>query len=206
MSFDGLPKYERWQPESLDASAISQSLKLPTAEVIEGMHQQAHEEGYNTGFNEGVEAGRQQGRTQAEDEVRRLRALVVSVEQAMEQLEQETSEALLGLSLKISEQMLQQALKVRPELLLPLVRGVMEGVPQHAHHPHLHLHPEDAALVRSHMSAELSQGGWRIIEDKRIARGGCRIETAISEVDATLATRWKHLAAALGQDMQWLDT
>ena len=206
MAVDGLPKYQLWQPQSLDAGALAQQqVKLPTAEALESLHQQAHEEGYNIGFSEGVAAGRQQGRVQAEEEVARLRALVASVEEAVEQLEQATGENLLGLALKISEQIMRQALKARPELLLPIVQGVMDGMPQHAQHPHLHLHPEDAALVRTHMTVELSQGGWRVIEDQRIARGGCRIETAVSELDATLATRWQRLAAALGHDMRWLD-
>lgn len=204
MSVDGLPEYQLWQPQALDALG-TQQVKLPTAEALENIHQQAHEEGYNAGYAEGLATGRKLGQAQAEEELRRLGALLASVEGAIGQLEQDTAEALLGLALKIAEQILRQALRAKPELLLTIVQGVMEGVPQHAPHPHLHLHPDDAALVRAQMGGELNQGGWRIIEDQRIARGGCRIETAISEVDATLAHRWQRLAAALGQDMRWLD-
>lgn len=205
MAIDSLQDYQRWQPQPLDGGLSTQQVKLPTAEALENIHQQAHEEGYGAGHAEGLAAGRKQGQAQAEEEARRLAALLASVETAVGQFEQDTAEALLGLALKIAEHILRQALKAKPELLLPMVQGVMEGVPQHAPHPHLHLHPEDAALVRTHMSSELTQGGWRIIEDQRIARGGCRIETAISEVDATLPHRWQRLAAALGQDLRWLD-
>lgn len=204
MPHDPQPGYQRWQPEALDGADL-QKVKLPTAEVVEGIHQQAHQEGYDIGYNEGVAAGYQKGSTQAEDEVRRLRELLASVEEAIGQFGKATSEELLNVALEISKQILRESLKVRPELLLPIVRSAMESVPQHSQHPHLHLHPEDAVLVRTHMQAEIAVGAWRIVEDQRIERGGCRIETAAAEIDATIGNRWQRLAAALGKGMSWLD-
>lgn len=204
MPHDPQPGYQRWQPEALDGADL-QKVKLPTAEVVEGIHQQAHQEGYDIGYNEGVAAGYQKGSTQAEDEVRRLRELLASVEEAIGQFGKATSEELLNVALEISKQILRESLKVKPELLLPIVRSAMESIPQHSQHPHLHLHPEDAVLVRTHMQAEIAVGAWRIVEDQRIERGGCRIETAAAEIDATIGNRWQRLAAALGKDMSWLD-
>lgn len=202
---DNPTAYQRWEPEALDDAGIVRNVRLPTAEALEGIHQQAHQEGYDIGFNEGVAAGYQQGRAQAEEELGRLRVLLGSVEDAIRQFGQATSDELLNLALEIAKQILQQALGVRPELLLPIVRNVMESIPPHSQHPRLHLHPDDAALVKTHMQAEIAHGAWKIIEDQRMARGGCRIETAAAEVDATLASRWQRLAAALGKDMSWLD-
>lgn len=202
------PEYRRWRPEALDLSgAASHELHLPTAEALENLHREAHQEGYDTGFREGREAGYQQGRAQVEEEQRRLRALLASVEQAIEQLGQAASEELLSLALELAKQMLREALRVRPELLLPLVRDVLDSVPQHANHahPHLRLHPQDAELVRAKMQTELAQGGWRIVEDPTLERGGCRVETAIAEVDASLASRWQKLTALLSRNNKWLD-
>jgi flagellar assembly protein FliH len=196
-----LSDYQRWEPESLNAL----SAQLPTAESLEEIHQQAHQEGYEIGFNEGMATGYQQGKARAEQEVLRLNALIDSVEEAVSQVDQATREALLGLALEISKQILRQALKIKPELLLPIVRGAMESIPQHSQHPHLHLHPEDAMLVRAHMQAEIAHGGWKIVEDHRMEQGGCRIETTAAEVDATLPSRWQRLSVALSQDVSWLD-
>jgi flagellar assembly protein FliH len=193
--------YQRWEPESLNLAKV----QLPTAKTLEEIHQQAHQEGYDIGFNEGVAAGYQEGKAHAEQEALRLSDLLGSVEEAVSQVDQATSEALLGLALEIAKQVLRQALRTKPELLLPVVRGAMESIPQYSQHPHLHLHPEDAALVRTHMQAEIGHGGWKIIEDQRMERGGCRIETAAVEVDATLPSRWQRLSAALSQDVSWLD-
>lgn len=197
--------YQRWEPVALDDAGTGQKVKLPTAEALEDIHQQAHQEGYDLGYSEGVTAGYQQGRAQAEEELRRLQALLHAVEEATRQLGKATSEELLNLALEVSKQILRQALRAKPELLLPIVRSAMESIPQHSQHLHLHLHPDDAALVKAQMQTEIAQGSWRIVEDQRIERGGCRIETAVAEVDATLGSRWQRLAAALGKDMGWLD-
>lgn len=204
MPHDTQTGYQRWQPEALDGADL-QKVKLPTAEVVENIHQQAHQEGYDIGYNEGVAAGYQKGSAQAEDEVRRLRDMLAAVEEAIGQFGKATSDELLNVALEISKQILRESLKAKPELLLPIVRSAMESVPQHSQHPHLHLHPEDAALVRTHMQAEIALGAWRIVEDQRIERGGCRIETTAAEIDATIGNRWQRLASALGKDLSWLD-
>lgn len=206
VSQDELPVFRPWEPESLESSGNPrQSLRLPTAESLEAMHQQAHQEGYKAGYEEGRAAGYREGRAKAEAELKRLAELAASVDAASRRLGEATGEQLLALALEISMKMVRQALRVRPEIMLALVRDVMEGVPQPLQHPRLHLHPEDAALVRMHLQNELALGHWKIIEDARIERGGCSIDTASAEVDATLSSRWQRLAAALGQDVNWLD-
>ncbi|MEZ0237316.1 MAG: flagellar assembly protein FliH [Methylophilaceae bacterium] len=206
MQHDSGTNYQRWEPAALDEVDVEvQRVKLPTAEALEDIHRQAHQEGYDLGYSEGQEAGYKQGVAKAEEEFLQMKELLASVEDAIKQFGKSTSEELLNLSLEISKQILRQSLKVRPELLLPIVRNVMESIPQHSQHPHLHLHPEDAALVKTYMQNEIALGGWKVVEDQRIARGGCRIETTATEIDATLANRWERLAAALGKDMSWLD-
>jgi flagellar assembly protein FliH len=206
MQHDSGTNYQRWEPVALDAVDVDvQQVKLPTAEALEDIHRQAHQEGYDLGYSEGQAAGYRQGAAKSEEEFLHLKELLASVEDAIQQFGKSTSEELLSLSLEISKQILRQSLKVRPELLLPIVRNVMESIPQHSQHPHLHLHPEDAVLVKTHMQNEIALGGWKIVEDQRIARGGCRIETTAAEIDATLANRWERLAVALGKDMSWLD-
>ena len=50
----------------------------------------------------------------------------------------------------------------------------------------LHLHPEDAQLVHELLPASDSETQWHIIEDVSVGRGGCRVATDTSQVDATV--------------------
>jgi flagellar assembly protein FliH len=60
------------------------------------------------------------------------------------------------------------------------------------------VNPQDLALLRADLEADGLFKGCRFIADARIARSGCRVETAQGEIDATLATRWERVLAALG--------
>jgi flagellar assembly protein FliH len=44
-----------------------------------------------------------------------------------------------------------------------------------------------------------------VVEDGQIARGGCKIDTASNQIDATAASRWHRLTSALGNNnVEWL--
>lgn len=199
---DPQPQYRRWEPTDLEHLA-RQQVKLPTAEELEHIHQEAHREGYEAGHQEGIAQGYEEGLAKAAEDAERLRQLGDSFAEALQNVEQALGQELLLLALDIAKQMLTRAIKIKPELLLPVVRAAIESLPQNAQHPHIHLHPKDAALVREMLNAE-PHTGWRVVEDLHIAPGGCRIETSIAEVDATLPSRWHRISNALGQDNAWL--
>jgi flagellar assembly protein FliH len=67
------------------------------------------------------------------------------------------------------------------------------------------LNPEDAKTVREGIGEELDKGGWRVIEDAQVERGGCKIDTASNQIDAQASARWQRLTYALGKDVSWLD-
>lgn len=189
-----LSAYQRWELNSFDKGG---NVALPTAEQIEGLHDQAHREGYAAGY--------QEGRSAALAEAQRLQQLVAEVEQELQQLEQHVAQDLLTLSLDIAKQVLRHTLQVKPELLLAVVRESISQLPHTNQHPHLILHPEDAELVRLHLGEQLAHSGWKIFEDAQLERGGCRLETSGSQIDATLQNRWQRVVAALGQDHGWLE-
>lgn len=197
-----LSAYERWELPSFDAdggirvSGNPDGIKLPTAAELEEIRVQAHEEGFQTGYEEGSR--------KAALETQRLAALVSSMEKALQETDQQIAQSLLDLSLELAQQMLHQSLKVNPELLLEVIRDAISSLPHFNPGAHIILHPDDATIVRDRMGEQLAHSGWKIFEDAQITRGGARIETAHSQIDATLETRWKRITANMGQDSSWL--
>lgn len=195
-----LTAYQRWELPAFDlakAGGGRSSAVLPTAAQIEQTHMQAHEEGYQAGYTEGGQ--------RADKEAQRMAQMMDELNQELQQIDQKIAQDLLELALEIAKQMLQQALKVKPELLLEVVNKAIHELPLFNQHAHLVLHPDDAGLVRARMGEQLSHIGWKIIESDQVGRGGCRVETAHSQIDATLATRWQRIAAAIGQNNTWLE-
>ncbi|HUX24160.1 MAG TPA: flagellar assembly protein FliH [Burkholderiales bacterium] len=203
MSSPGIPKeqrtaYQRWELDSFDApKEIESAVILPTAAQLERLHQQAHEEGYA--------AGHREGSARAAAETLRLQQILAALAEESRQFDQRVADELLGLSLRIAKQVLQQALKLRPEVIVPLVNEVLGQLPLARQRACLILHPEDAALVRLALGERLGQSGWDIIENAEISRGGCRLEAAECEIDASLERRWQRVTAAVGAEHAWIE-
>jgi flagellar assembly protein FliH len=65
----------------------------------------------------------------------------------------------------------------------------------------VHLHPQDAAVVRDRLATPASERAWSIVEDPVMTRGGCRVTTDTASIDARLETRIHAVAVAvLGEE------
>ena len=78
-----------------------------------------------------------------------------------------------------------------------VVREALAILPVASSNVQLILHPEDAELVREIYSLSETELGWRIIEDPVLARGGCKVVTDTSQIDATLESRLAALISPL---------
>lgn len=174
------------------------------AGLVEGL-EAGHAEGFEAGRVEGLEAGQKKGHEQAVAEAKPLAELFSSFSTAAEAAQQGIAQDVIQLAFDIARQMLREAIKANPEVVLTVVQAAIESMPQGVQHPHIHLHPDDALLVRNFLKDELPHAGWKVQEDHHIERGGCRIECATAELDATVPSRWRRIAAALGQDHSWLE-
>lgn len=199
-----LTAYQRWELPAFDMVKVDVAKvadAVPTVAQLEQIQLQAHEEGYNAGYAKGYAEGAQK----THDEAQRLTGMIGALEKELRQVDQQIVQDLLNLALEIAKQMLQQTLKVKPDLLLVVVREAISELPHFNQHAHLVLHPADAELVRTSMGEQLTHTDWKIFEDAQMERGGCRVETAHSQIDATLATRWKRVVSSIGQDSAWLE-
>lgn len=174
---------------------------LPTAEDVQRIEEEARASGYADGYA----AGYATGSTAAKDAATTLAALMDNLQQALAEIDQNVADQLLGLAIEIANQVLRQSLRVRPELLLPVVREAVSTLHGHHGQPMLFVNPQDAALVRSHLGERLAHASWRIIDDSALSAGGCRVELGAGEVDATVETRWRRVIEAIGVSEEWLD-
>ena len=203
-----LSAYQRWELDSFDENRSDPRITLPTAEEIEQIHRNAHQEGYaagrQQGHDEGHAEGYKQGMAAATEKVNLIQSVLSNINQELTLLDREISEDLLSLALAIARQVLLQTIEVKPEILLSIVREAIAKLPPFNQHANLRVNPEDAGLVREQMGEQLEHTGWKIIEDERIARGGCKIETSSSQVDASLEKRWEKVTSAIAKNSEWL--
>jgi flagellar assembly protein FliH len=197
-----LTAYERWELASFEphSGGKHQGNALATVAELENIRQQAQEEGYAQGRDAGYATGIQQARTEAAQ----IHTLLQALQDALNRMDEQLAQSLLDLSLEIGRKMTGAIIQTKPETILKIVGDAIGGLPHFNQNAHLILHPDDAELVRQHMGEQLSHTGWKIFTDAQIRRGGCRVETAHTRVDATTEARWKHIVESIGQDKSWL--
>lgn len=193
-----LTAFERWELASFDPhlSGKRHGIAPATVAELENLRQQVHDEGYAAGYA----AGTQQARTEADQ----IQMLLQNLQDALNQVDEQLAQSLLDLSLEIAHKMTGEILQIKPEVILKIVGEAISVLPHFNQNAHLILHPDDAELVRKQMGEQLSHTGWKIFTDAQIERGGCRVETAHSRVDAAVEARWKRIVESIGQDKSWL--
>ncbi|MEJ2618893.1 MAG: flagellar assembly protein FliH [Candidatus Thiodiazotropha sp.] len=173
----------------------------PTAEELEAIQQQAYEEGFEKGKQEGFEFGHKEGLSQAQRELTQYTSqfdrLLESFEHPLRNLDNQVEKELLALVIAIVKQLVRREVKSDPNLIVGVVREALSVLPVSSRNVRLLLHPEDAELIREVYALGDSEVGWQLIEDPVINRGGCKVVTDTSQVDATLDSRLASLIAPL---------
>lgn len=153
------------------------------------------------GYAEGLAAGR----AEAEAAGARLRQLAESFSDTLDNLDFRLADMVLELALDVARQVVAGELAARPERVLDVVNMALKQMAETSREARLLLHPDDAALVRPQLESVLDKTRLRVVEDARIARGGCLVETSQGDLDATLPARWRQVVQLLGSNLNWLE-
>ena len=202
--------YQRWEMNSFGDERPSvvakrpKPIELPTEDTVAAIREEARLIGYEEGHAAGYADGLAIGRSEAAKELEHLQSIALTFGSALSEADETIANDLLELALHLAKGMLRNALEVKPELVIPVVRAAIEYLPVLQQPALLLLNPADAQIVRNGIGEELEKGGWRVVEDNQIQRGGCKIDTASNQIDAQTGARWQRLTAALGKNVDWL--
>jgi flagellar assembly protein FliH len=177
-----------------------------TVTEIEAMQKQAYDEAFTQGkadgFQQGYDHGYEAGKKQSLEENTKLlnkkaeefTQLMEALSEPFKTLDEEVENELVKLSTVLVAQIIRREIKMDTGQVIAAVREAIKVLPLSSQKISLYLHPEDAELVRSVLVLDEASSTWSIIEDPLITRGGCKIDTDVSHVDATIENR---LAAAI---------
>ncbi len=196
---------QQWDPPSISGEGEDagkpQHGSLMTAAQLEQIQKQAYQEGFEQGKKEGFRYGRkealEEGRQRLQQNVEAMERLFQTLETPLKQLDEQVEQELVALAIAIVKQLVRREIRTDPNQILGVVREAIGILPVSSRHVRLVLHPDDAALVREVYSTTETELGWVIVEDPILARGGCRVLTDTSQVDATLESRLATVIAPL---------
>ena len=145
-----------------------------------------------------AEMQRQLGELEAR--VRRLDALLGLIAQPLAELDAEVQQQLTLLALAVGKQLARRELKTDPAQIVAIIREAVGRLPVSARDVRVHLHPDDAAVVRERLATPSQERAWTMVEDPAMARGGCVVRTDTTQIDARLESRLNALVSAIMGD------
>lgn len=195
---------ERWRLPEVEGPIIGRSREDRRAAAAEESARLALKEAEGRGYEAGMARARAETGTRLaalEERVQRLDAALQLLAKPLEQLDADIESELAQLALAVGRQLARRELRIEPARVIAILRESLALLPAAAREVRVHLHPEDAATVREHLTAPATERAWTIIEDPTLSRGGCVIHSQSSRIDARLEARIAAVAAsALGDE------
>lgn len=177
--------------------------KLPTAEELKAIADQAQQEGYADGFKEGMEKGLHQGeeagrkhgeekaygetRAKMDDEKARLQSIADRLFQPTQQQDEQLESLVVDMAVNLARRLLVNELNSQPEKITSVVKRALTELPVGARNITVELSPADMALLDEHLPE--SKRNWRATENAELHQGGCIVKTAESLIDYSVDQR-----------------
>ncbi len=188
---------QAWHVPEVEGGAGGQ--RPLTARQLEAIQDQARREG----FEQGLAEGRAAGQDEFGSRVTLLDQLLRAFANPFEELDEDVEQQLAQLAMLVARQLVRRELKTDPGQVIAVVRAALAELPLASRDIRLALHPDDIALVREALSMGEDEQRIRIVEDPVQSRGGCRVETDTSQIDASVESRLNAvIAQVLGGERQ----
>ena len=175
-------KPARWEVPSIDGADGPGYL---TAGRLQELQQQAYDEAFEKGKADGIAAGQ----AEVAERAARYDQLLKALCEPFDQLDESVEEQLVELSIALVKQLFRREIKLNPSHVIGVVREAIQALPIACRNVQVHLHPDDATLVRESLTPAEGEPAWSLVEDPLTARGGCRVTTDSSQIDATAESR-----------------
>ncbi len=152
------------------------------------------------GFEAGMAAGQaeiQRLTAELRARIQRLESVLALLAKPLCEVDDQVQQQLALLALAIGKQLARREIKASPGEIIALIRESIGRLPPAARDVRIHLHPEDAALVREHLSSPAAERAWTLVEDPTQSRGGCLVRTETSQIDLRFESRVNAIVSTL---------
>ena len=186
---DELAGAVRWTAPGLEPPAPEPVLELPTppsVEELQAIEEAAREQGYADGLARGHAEGFATGQAEVRRLVAQIEGILDGFTRPLSRLDDEVSEALAELAVRVAGSLLGPAYSAHPALLADLVREALDAVGTSQRDVELRLHPDDMGVLYPHLAG---LDGVRLTNDSTLARGELRVHSESVRIDGTLAAR-----------------
>lgn len=190
----------RWDLPSVSGTPVQARRPGKTVGELEDVAQRAYQEAYAKGRDAGLAAAQAESQQlvgQLKTQAAKLDSMLNALARPLQQVDSEVEQQLLHLALTVARQLVRRELRLDPSQVIAVIRETVALLPAATREIRVHLHPEDAAIVREKLAMPGGDRAWSIVEDPVMTRGGCRVATDTAQIDARLETRINSVIATM---------
>jgi flagellar assembly protein FliH len=165
--------------------------------TVERRTQEIERDAYSQGFAQGEKDGFDYGQKSVQVVKSQLERIAQNMEALPAKILQDYRDWLIRTSIRIARQIVNREVQTSPEIVADTVSALIEEAEEHSMLT-VYLNPNDLEIVEKRAELILTKGKhFALKADRHLERGGCRIESAVQLLDASIATVFENLEKKL---------
>jgi flagellar assembly protein FliH len=153
-------------------------------------------EAFASGYAQGERAGFEAGAHRAEAMLRRLAGTIDELTTVRRAMINQTERQLVQLALAIARRIVQREVTVDQDLVLTIARVALDRLGDSSTAT-IRLNPEDYRAVVAHHGDAWAGVRVRVLADDGVSRGGCKVESDIGFIDASVDAQFEQISREL---------
>jgi len=172
----------KWETPRLNKNALDDEEQPKNEEELRlAAYKEAHDQGYQAGIKQGTQ--------DMELRLNTIDNFISSLSQPFNDENHQLAEDIAALAGKIAKSLVRRELRTEPETIMALVHDTITALNTSVQTVNVHLHPENARIIRELVNIDNQEQSWNIINDPLIARSDCKVSCRDALIDADLEKR-----------------
>ncbi len=184
---------ESWQPASLSTFSINKEGPYLDRDLSVSGSQNSYDEKLKNGYEDGLKQAQQT----INEYQQTFEEIFSSFDHALKVIDEDIIQSITQLAVSISKQIIRRELQINSEQVVSVVREAIKLLPLEKGRLIIHLNPNDISVVQKVFNQDDIEHSYSLIEDPSIQRGGCKLATDDSLIDATIDSQVAQIAAKL---------
>ncbi len=185
------------EEEQSNPPALENSIKMTAEQRQQQAYREAYDKGFAKGELEGVQQALAEQRQQTAEQARQLQSILDRFTVPLKELDDQILDELVAMVTTLAKHFVRRELKHDPGQIIAVTREALAVLPMNSRQIRLYLHPDDATLVREALAVSGEDSPWRIVEDGSLSRGGLKVVSENSQIDATVESRFAEVVARI---------
>lgn len=184
---------ESWQRASLSTFELNKEGPYLDRELSVSNTQRSYDEKLKNGYEDGLKQGQQT----LNEYKQTFESVFSSLDNALKEIDQDVIQAITQLAVSISKQIIRRELQINSEQVVSVVKESIKLLPLEKSRLIIHLNPSDISVVQKVFNQDDIVHSYSLVEDPTVQRGGCKLATDESIIDATIDSQVAQIAAKL---------